>query len=75
MKITNSSIKKFISDRYGDVIEYDGVKIERKVRHGKWHVVDVKIVSFGRKIGWFEGHDEEDFFDKMKIHFDWQFGV
>lgn len=71
-RITNKKIKQYISENYGGYIEYDGVKIERNV---DGYDIDVKIISYGRKITWFQGNERDDFFEMFKTHTDWQLGM
>ncbi|MFV0377783.1 MAG: hypothetical protein ACK5JD_10845 [Mangrovibacterium sp.] len=73
-KITDKAIREFFKENYSDVVEYDGLKIEREKT--KWGVqIDVKVISMGRKIAWFQGVDNEQFFEKYKTHTDWQLRV
>tara|TARA_B110000977_G_scaffold86002_1_gene114627 strand:+ start:7166 stop:7393 length:228 start_codon:yes stop_codon:yes gene_type:complete len=67
-KITNKKIKEFIFEKYDAHIEYDGVKIERNI---DGYDIDVKIISFGRKICWFQG-DNYNFFESMETQINWQ---
>ena len=71
-KITNKKIKQYISENYGEHIEYDGIKIERNVDGCD---IDVKIISYGRKITWFQGDERDDFFERFKTHTNWQLGI
>jgi hypothetical protein len=70
-KITNKKIKEFISEKYDSHIEYDGVKIERDV---DGYEIDVKIISFGRKIAWFQSNNY-NFFENMETHINWQLDI
>tara|TARA_R110002124_G_C8696278_1_gene493540 strand:+ start:386 stop:607 length:222 start_codon:yes stop_codon:yes gene_type:complete len=70
-KVTNKKIKEFISENYDSHIEYDGVKIERDV---DGYDIDVKIISYGRKIAWFQG-DEYGFFERFRTHLNWQLQI
>ena len=71
VKITDKAIKEFFQNNYSEVVEYDGIKITRE--DTKWGVkIEVKVISMGRKIAWFEGIENEKFFDKYKTHTDWQ---
>jgi len=73
-KITNKEIKDFIEEKYSEHIEYDGIKIERFEKFGS-DKIDIKVISYGRKIGWFEGFNDETLFKNMENHFNWQFSV
>ncbi len=74
MKITDKQIKDFISKNYGEHIEYDGVKIERnKTSFG--NKIDVRIISFGKKITWFQGYEDDKFWSKFDIHTKWQLQI
>ena len=70
-KITDKQIKEFFKNRYSELVEYDGIKITRE--ETKWGVqIDVKVISCGKKICWFQGLENEKFFNKYTIHTDWQ---
>lgn len=73
-QITNKKIKDFISKKYSNHIDYDGVKIERN-KDKAGYDIDVKIISFGRKITWFQGNERDDFFERFENHTNWQLGI
>ena len=74
IKITDKEIKSFIKEKYSDAIDYDGVRIEREER--KFGIkIDVKIISFGKKIAHFQGYETDKFFEQYEIHTNWQLGV
>ena len=74
MKITNNKIEEWFKNKYSDDIEYDGLKIIRTERRGG-KSIEVKVISFGRKVGWFEGDESDRFFKEAENHFDWQFCI
>jgi hypothetical protein len=72
--ITNAQIEEWFKNNFSQHVEYDGLKIERFEKYGRKYA-DVKVISFGRKVGWFEGCLDEDFFQSAFTHFKWQFNV
>lgn len=73
-RITNKKIKEFIAEKYSNHIDYDGVKIDRN-RDETGYDLDIKIISFGRKLTWFQGDERDDFFERFESHTNWQLGV
>ena len=73
-KITNKKIKDFIKEKYGNHIEYDGVKIIRD-KNETGYDLDIKIISYGRKLCWFQGDENENFFRTYEINTNWQLGI
>ena len=73
-RITNKKIKEFIAEKYGKHIEYDGVKINRN-KDETGYDLDIKIISFGRKLTWFRGDERDSFFESFEKHTNWQLGI